>query len=141
MAGLGETYYRSTIAGLLARTLFLGGDLQGADHFSQVALDLADEDDVDAQVRSRSVQARLRATRLDEGALPIAEALVEQAGGTADLELRADVMLDLAEITSALRGWESAEPPLREALRLYKEKGDVVSSERVKRMLEPFQVQ
>jgi tetratricopeptide (TPR) repeat protein len=140
LEALDETYYRSTIAGLLARTLFLQGDLFGADRFSQIALDLADEDDVDAQVRSRSVQARILAERLDDRALPIAERLVEQTTGTADLELRGDAMVDLAEILSTLRGWESAEPPLREALRLYEQKGDVVSSEHVTRRLHGIRI-
>ena len=54
LTSLDETYYRATIAAWLARILFLRGDLAGADEYSQIALELAEEDDIDAQVRSRS---------------------------------------------------------------------------------------
>jgi len=133
---LKETYYRSTIAALLARVLFLKGDAAGADEFCRIAIDLADDDDIDAQVRSKTVQARLMAEVQGAAALEIAEQAVELSSRTADLELRGDALVDLATIIQTLRGREAAEPPLREALRLYELKGDLVSSERVMRVLD-----
>ena len=133
---LDETYYRATIAGWLARILFLRGDLEGASEYSQIALDLAEEDDVDAHVRIQLVQARLLAADNDDRAVAMAEQAVGQSSGMADLILRGDAQVDLAQVLTILRGPEMAEPPLREALALFEQKGDAVSVERVRGLLD-----
>jgi hypothetical protein len=136
LTSLDETYYRATIAAWLARTLLLRGDLSGADEYSQIALDLAEEDDIDAQVRGHLVQARLLAAAHDDRALPMAEQAVTQSQGMADLILRGDALVDLAQVLVTLRGEGMAEPPLREALALFEQKGDRVSAERVQGLLD-----
>jgi hypothetical protein len=136
LTSLDETYYRSTIAGYLARVLFLQGDLSGAGEYSQIALDLADDDDIDAQIRSHLDQARLLAAARDDRALPMAEQAVAQSQGMADLILRGDALVDLAEVRATLQGEEKAEPPLREALALFEQKGDRVSAQRVRALLD-----
>jgi tetratricopeptide (TPR) repeat protein len=136
LTSLDETYYRSTIAVYLARVLFLRGDVTGAAQYSQIALDLAEDDDIDAQVRSHLVQARLLAAAHDDRALPMAEQAVTESEGMADLILRGDALVDLAQVLSTLRGHDMAEPPLREALALFEQKGDTVSSERVRGLLD-----
>ena len=135
LASLDETYYRATIAAWLGRTLFLRGDLSGAGEYSQIALDLAEEDDIDAQVRGRLVQARVLAAAHDDRGLSLAEEAVKQSSEMADLILRGDALADLAQVLAILRTPEMAEPPLREALTLFERKGDTVSAERVRGML------
>jgi len=136
LAALDETYYRATIAAWLARTLFLRGELAGADEYSRIALELAEEDDVDAQVRSRLVQARVLAAGNDDRAVSLAEEAVSRSAEMADLILRADALADLAQVLTLLRTPEMAEPPLREALTLFEQKGDEVSSKRVRLLLD-----
>ncbi len=136
LMSLDETYYRATIAGWLARTLFLRGDLAGASEYCQIALDLAEEDDVDVHVRVQLVQARLLAADNDDRAVAMAEQAVEQSAGMADLILRGDAQVDLAQVLTILRGPDMAEPPLREALALFEQKGDAVSVERVRGLLD-----
>ena len=104
--------------------------------YSQIALDLAEDDDVDAHVRVQLVQARLLAADNDDRAVAMAEQAVEQSAGMADLILRGDALVDLAQVLTTLRGPEMAEPPLREALALFEQKGDAVSVERVRGLLD-----
>jgi hypothetical protein len=120
----------------LARTLFLRGDLAGADEYSKIALELAEEDDIDAQVRSRLVQARLLAAANDDRGVSLAEEAVQLSAEMADLILRGDALADLAQVLAILRAPEMAEPPLREALLLFEQKGDAVSAERVRVLLD-----
>jgi tetratricopeptide (TPR) repeat protein len=136
LASLDETYYRATIAVWLARTLFLRGDLAGADEYSKIALELAEEDDIDAQVRSRLVQARLLAAANDDRGVSLAEEAVQLSAEMADLILRGDALADLAQVLAILRAPEMAGPPLREALTLFEQKGDAVSAERVRVLLD-----
>jgi hypothetical protein len=66
----------------------------------------------------------------------MAEQAVTESEGMADLILRGDALVDLAQVLSTLRGQEIAEPPLREALALFEQKGDTVSSKRVRGLLD-----
>ena len=133
LASMGETYFRSSVAGLLAHALWTLERYAEADQFAQVGEELADPDDVDSQVLWRTVRAKLLARdgRVDE-AVALAEGAVMMAGETDDVDRQADAQRELAAV-HALAGREQAEgPPLREALRLYERKGDVVQAARVR---------
>ena len=55
LASMGETYFRSSVAGLLAHALWSLERYAEADQFAEVGEELADPDDVDSQVLWRTV--------------------------------------------------------------------------------------
>ena len=107
-----ETYFRSTIAAYLAEVLWLKGDLHGALEFAAEAQAIGEADDVLTQVPLRAVRAKVLATRGDaDGALRLAREAVELAAGTADDELRAGALADLAEVLVMTGDQEGSGPP------------------------------
>jgi class 3 adenylate cyclase/tetratricopeptide (TPR) repeat protein len=138
LAAIGETYYRSSITAMLARVLLARDDPSAADGACREAEKLVDADDVDGQVQWRAVRARLLARAGDrDPALAMAADAVRLSRDSTDLILQADVLVDQAEVLELAEGPDAAEPPLREALKLYERKGDLVSAGRVRsRLLE-----
>jgi tetratricopeptide (TPR) repeat protein len=67
-----------------------------------------------------------------EEALRLASEAVDLAAATPQPHLKAKAFEDLADAFEAVGDFESAGPPLREALRLYELKGDVISAERLR---------
>jgi tetratricopeptide (TPR) repeat protein len=133
LAAIDETYFRSTIAANLAKVLWLAGDADGALHFSEIAEQIGDADDVLTQVPWRSARAMVLAARGDvDGARRLATEAVDLAAATPQTHLRAEALVDLAEVLEALGDHESSGPPLREALTLFDQKGDVVSAGRLR---------
>ncbi|MEP6638682.1 MAG: AAA family ATPase [Chloroflexota bacterium] len=133
LTSMGETYFRSSVAGLLAHALWALERFAEADEFAQIGEELSDPDDVDSQVLWRTIRAKLLARdgHVDE-AIALAEGAVAWARETDDLDQQADALRDLAAV-QALAGRQQGEgPPLREALRLYERKGDVVQAARVR---------
>ena len=109
LEALGETYFRSTIAGLLAHVLLRAGRLDEASDFAATAEKISESDDLFSTVLWQTARARIRAEAGDPEAVTLAESAAALARGTADLELEADVNL-------------------REAFALYDRKGDRVSA-------------
>jgi class 3 adenylate cyclase/tetratricopeptide (TPR) repeat protein len=136
LAVMGERYFRSTVAGMLAHTLLLAGRLEEAEDLTTQAEALADPDDAWSQVLWRSTRGCLLASRDGAEAVRLAREATAIAAETADLELHADALADLAEVLAVVEGRKSAEPPLTEALRLYERKGDESSAQRTRRRLE-----
>jgi tetratricopeptide (TPR) repeat protein len=136
LAAIGETYFRSTMASYLAQVLWLRGDPDGALRFSEIAEEIGDADDILTQVPWRSVRAKVLASRGDpEDARRLAREAVELAAGTSHTHLRAEALIDLAEVLTSIGERESAGPPLREALKLFEEKGDVASAESLRQRI------
>ena len=132
----GEQYFRSSIAGALARVLLRQEKLEEASEFADLARELADPDDADPQVLWRSVKAGLLARAGDgSAAADLMNEAVQLASTTDDAILQAEVLLDQSELLRLLGRDDAAEPPLRAALELFTQKGDVVSAERVRRKL------
>ena len=73
---LGERYYRSTIAGLLAGVLYEEGRYEEAEQFRVIGAELAAADDIQTQALLRALHAKLEARR---GEMENAEALVDDA--------------------------------------------------------------
>jgi tetratricopeptide (TPR) repeat protein len=134
---LGETYFRSTVAGMLARALYEGGRFGDAESIAEEARALTAEDDFESQVLWRGVAARLHARdgRADE-ALELADSQLKLAAETASPVFESEARVERAEVLVLLGRQEEAEPPLREALRLSEEKGDLVSADRIRLLLE-----
>jgi len=137
LSAIGESYFRSTIAAFLAQVLCATGDTDESLHFTEVAEELGDADDVLTQVPWRGVRAKILATRGEaEAARRLASDAVALAGATSDPRLRADALVDLADVLEAIGDAESAGPPLREALDLFVRKGDLVSAGRLRERID-----
>jgi ATP/maltotriose-dependent transcriptional regulator MalT len=137
LAQLEERYYRSSIAGALARVLLLKDRLTEAELFTRLAEDIADPEDTDPQVMWRAVRARILAGRGDViDALRLADEAVALTEETEDVLLKADVLTDRAAVLRAAGRLDDASRQLVAALELYERKGDVVSADRTRSLLE-----
>jgi tetratricopeptide (TPR) repeat protein len=142
LGAMGERNYRSTIDALLGEVLATLGQFDDAQRFSELAEELAAEDDIWGQVHWRQGRARAYA---GTGRFAEAEALsreaVELARGTVDIATLGGALVDLAEVLTLAGRQDETEPPLREALSLYERKEDLVSVARVRGLLtEPAEV-
>ncbi|HUG30301.1 MAG TPA: adenylate/guanylate cyclase domain-containing protein [Candidatus Limnocylindria bacterium] len=132
LEALGERYFRSTVVGLLAKVLWLRGELAEAERLCALAEEIADPEDVDTQVLWRLTRSRLLASTDPDQARAVAATAVEMADGTVGLVLRGDAWRNQAELLAGLGDDAGAEASFREALRLYEQKGSVVSAEMVR---------
>jgi ATP/maltotriose-dependent transcriptional regulator MalT len=136
LAALDERYYRSSIAGALARVLLLEDKLDEAEQFTRLAQEIADPEDTDPQVLWRSVRSRILAVRGEAAeALRLSEEAVQLTGETEDVVLKADALVDRSAVLAALGRLDAASSPLQAALELFEQKGDVISAGRVRQEL------
>jgi class 3 adenylate cyclase/tetratricopeptide (TPR) repeat protein len=129
LAAMNEAYFRSTIGALLGHALWRLGRGEEAVEFARISRELADADDVYSQVLWRTVEAKYLASqgRSDEG-VALAEEALRLLEASVDIELKADTLFDLAEVLAVAGREHEGGPHLREALALYREKGDLVLS-------------
>jgi class 3 adenylate cyclase len=120
----GETGHRSSVAAWLASALSAQGRHEEAERLTHVSEETASPDDYLSQILWRSTRGRALAGqgRAGEGERFAREA-VAIAGGTDDVNLRADTLAVLAEVRP-----DEAAVLIEEALRLYEEKGNIVSA-------------
>jgi hypothetical protein len=100
LTALGEKYLLSTVAGLLAQTLYVrGGALDEIAALGQLARELATEDDVDTQALWRCVQGKhlARSGDVAGGELLVRQAL-ELLEPTDAVLFKLGAQLDLAEV-------------------------------------------
>jgi class 3 adenylate cyclase/tetratricopeptide (TPR) repeat protein len=133
----GETGFMSTSAGHMAEALYAQGRYDEAVEFTRLGEESAASDDVASQMQWRAVRAKAYAML---GRLEEAETLAREGVGVADttdhLNQRGDNHISLAIVLAeAGRNTEAADE-VREALRLYEEKGNVVSAGRARQFLE-----
>jgi ATP/maltotriose-dependent transcriptional regulator MalT len=133
---MGDRYYRSTLAGLLAEALFDQGRYDEADTFTAISKELAAPDDVSSQFLWRTVRAKVLAVG---GQISEAEALAREAvdiiRASEEPDAQAEALLGLAEILVLAGRPSEAESIARESLDLFTAKGDVVSGERARAFL------
>ena len=128
LTALDERYVLPNIAALLAKTLVELDRIDEAAEIAAVADDLADEEDVEAQAVLHAVRARLLAARGEtDDACSLARRAVELAGSTDALVLRADTLVEVADVLSG----DERMAALLEALELYERKGHLVGIARV----------
>jgi tetratricopeptide (TPR) repeat protein len=126
---LGEKGFLSTRAALLAHALCAQGRYDEAGAFIEVAAETGSEDDQSTQALWRSARAKVLARQgdVDEGLRLVREAVAIVAP-TDWLNLRGDALLDLAEALDLAERPDEAAPVIAEALRLYEQKGNIVSA-------------
>jgi tetratricopeptide (TPR) repeat protein len=137
LEAIGERYFRSTVAGLHAHALVEVGELDRAAASAALARELADPDDLEAQVLWRSAEAKVLARRGGaEDAVRLATEAVQLAAQTVDIMLHADALLDLGTVLRMLGREEEAGPLIEEALLLYERKGAVAAVARARKVAE-----
>ena len=126
---LGERYLLSTVVGELARVLYAQARYDEADGMSHEAEALADEDDIASQTLWRSVRAKIlaRGGNTQEG-LRLAWEAVELIGRTDAYVMRAETLVDLAEILRLAERESEADSWLDEAVALLDAKENVVAA-------------
>ena len=131
-----QTAVLATRAAELADAICEQGRYEEAETWIRLARESAGSDDLDAAFAWRYVQAKVLA-RL--GAVDEAEQLAREAvdivARTDALNRHGDSLLALAEILHVLGNEDEALENIRGALRLYEQKGNIVSAERAKAML------
>ncbi|MGZ5294182.1 MAG: AAA family ATPase [Actinomycetota bacterium] len=129
IAKLEEQGYQSTVAALLAHVLIAQGREDDAEAFIDEAAAAAADDDVTTHILVRAGRGRVAASRSD---LPGAEALCREAVAltetTDDLNMRGDVLLDLAHVLAAAGNAEGAGTAAAQARALFDAKGNVVQA-------------
>jgi tetratricopeptide (TPR) repeat protein len=132
---MGEKYFLSTVAGLLAHTLYLTNRVEEAEGFSRVSEQTAGDD-----VESQSLWRRARAKVLVRSGLSdAAEALAREACALIERvdspSTRANSLMDLAEVLALSGKTQEAIPLLTEAVLLHERKGNLVTAERARAVL------
>jgi tetratricopeptide (TPR) repeat protein len=133
---IGETFNQPNLAAMLADALHAQGRGNEALAFTEISERLAGPEDVYTQAQWRSIRAKVLASlgRVAE-AETLARAAVEAAETTDFPVLRADSKRDLAEVLHAAGRRDDAAEALRQAIRLYEEKGNTVSAARARLVL------
>jgi class 3 adenylate cyclase/tetratricopeptide (TPR) repeat protein len=130
LTALDERFVRPYIAALLAKALFELGRHEEAESIAALAGEITSDDDVEAQVVLRSVQARLLAARGQSAeAQARAREVLELARETDSPVLHADTLVDLAEVFEDAPSERAS--LLDEARALYEQKRHLVGLERV----------
>jgi ATP/maltotriose-dependent transcriptional regulator MalT len=128
---LRERYLFSTLSGLLARALWAQDRPGEAEDMAALAEELADSDDIDAQVHWRSVRAKVLAERGEaDEAEQLARSAVELLEGTDAVVLQIDANIDLGQVLAKI-GREGADAAFERARRLATDKGSEVLVGRV----------
>ncbi len=134
---LGERAFLSTVSALLAHAICAQGRYDEADMFCSLAEEVGADDDITTQVLWRSSRAKVLGGRgeLDE-AVRLARAAVAMAEETDDVNMRADALVDFADVVALAGDTVARDDGLRRAHDLYVAKGNVVSARSTERALE-----
>jgi DNA-binding SARP family transcriptional activator/tetratricopeptide (TPR) repeat protein len=123
----------ATRAAELANVLYVAGRYDEAAEWVRRARDSAGDDDLDAALTRRPVEAMLRARdgQLEDGER-IARATVELAMTTDSPNRRADALLALAEVLELAGAAQEAKRHVGDALELYEQKGNTAAAAHVR---------
>jgi len=126
---MGEKSNLSTVAAMLAEALYRQGNDTEAERFSIVSEEAAALEDVAAQVAWRGTRAKVLARRGQHAeAESIAREAVTLAEATDATSIRADALMDLAEVLSLDDRPDEAGPIVNQATDLYEAKGNLTSA-------------
>jgi class 3 adenylate cyclase/tetratricopeptide (TPR) repeat protein len=136
LEAIGERAELSTTAALLALALCKLERLEEARHYADIAEASSSPGDIATQVILLRARSRITAGAGEhDRAEDMARAAVELAGTTDWLELRADALIDLAQLLDAAGRSDDAGECVRHAIDLYERKGIVASVTRVRAQL------
>ncbi|HWM14345.1 MAG TPA: BTAD domain-containing putative transcriptional regulator [Gaiellaceae bacterium] len=132
---MGETSFLSTLAVVLAESVYQQGRLEEAERLTEQSERAASADDVVSQVGWRVVRAKVAAARgeAEEGER-LARDAVERARGTDYLDLQGTALAALAEVLERAGRAEEAAAHADEAARTFERKGNVVSAGRAREL-------
>ncbi len=127
LSQIGEKYLLSTVAGLLAQTLYALGRLDEVDAPTTLSRELATDDDVDTQALWRCVSGKMSAQRgdVDAGEGLIREA-IEILAPTDGVLFQYGALIDLAEVQRLAGRPDEQAATLRQARSLAEAKGSEV---------------
>jgi class 3 adenylate cyclase/tetratricopeptide (TPR) repeat protein len=129
LARMGETFYLSTMAGVLARVIRDQGRDDEALVWLETAQSAAAQDDIDAQAGWRSTRAPILARRSEMApALQLAQEALVLARQTEAPTLQADTLVELAGVLLSAGRLDDARRTMAEARALYEAKGNRVSA-------------
>jgi class 3 adenylate cyclase/tetratricopeptide (TPR) repeat protein len=132
----GEKGYLSSVAANLGDTLYEKGRLDDAYEHSVTAERVGAEDDPATQMAWRTVRAKVLATRGETAqAEELAREAEEIAASTEFLNLRAWVLLGLADVLNMAGKEDEATDAVERALGMYERKGNLVGAERARALL------
>jgi DNA-binding SARP family transcriptional activator len=130
---MGEGTLLATTAAMLAQAIHAQGRHQDADSFCLVSERTAAAEELPTQVMWRGVRAKILGQQGRAGA---AEALAREAVRLSEptdlLTVRADALIDLAEVLELRGSAAEADATARQGLALYEQKGDLVSAARIR---------
>jgi class 3 adenylate cyclase/tetratricopeptide (TPR) repeat protein len=133
----GETGVFATLAGYHAEALYRLGRYDDAERATRESQEAATIADADAQARWRNVRAKIAARRGDvDLALQLNAEAAEYLERSDYLDLRGDVLLARAEVLALAGRFEEAAENITEAVRMYRQKGNIVSAERAQAELD-----
>jgi class 3 adenylate cyclase/tetratricopeptide (TPR) repeat protein len=134
---IGERGYNATVTALLSQAVLAQGRVEEADALTVEAERNGATDDMTTQVVWRSVRGRVLSARgMHDGAEALAREATTLAAQTDDVNMRADALLDLAEVLRAAGRAPEGAPYLRQALELFDAKGNEVAAARARASLD-----
>ncbi|HXV95750.1 MAG TPA: BTAD domain-containing putative transcriptional regulator [Gaiellaceae bacterium] len=132
----GDKSFRSTMATVLAEALLQLDRREEAEQLAGIALALASVDDVATQARARAVHAKILAAKRDfDGAERVAREALEHSQDTDDLDMRAFVLLSVAEVLRLAGRDDEAKAGFEEAAALSDRKGNVMTANQARTRL------
>jgi DNA-binding SARP family transcriptional activator len=130
---MGEGTLLATTAAMLAQAIHAQDRHQEADSFCLVSERTVAAEDLPTQVMWRGVRAKILGR---QGRAGEAEALAREAVRLSEptdlLTMRADALVDLAEVLELRGSAAEADATARQGLALYEQKGDLVSAARIR---------
>ncbi len=134
---MGEKATLSTLAAILAEVRWLQGDAAEADRLTLVSQENSTEDDFLSQMAWRATRAKVLGKAGDlEAAEALCKEAIEISAKTDYLETTGSVFLAYSEVLMGAGRKEESEAMAREALRLFGEKGNIVSADLATELLE-----
>jgi thioredoxin-like negative regulator of GroEL len=129
ITALEEQGYQSTVAALLAHVLIALGRVEEADRLVQESASVAADDDVTTRILVQAARGGLASAHgeIDDAVARCREA-VTLAEATDDVNMRGDVLLDLARALAGAGDEEGARMARQAARELFASKGNVVQA-------------
>ncbi len=135
-----ERNYISTTAGFLGETLYQQDRLVEAESFVQISREIAARDDLSSQLLWRGVLGKVLARAgVFQEAEELAREAVKLVQASEEPVMRGFAVMGLAEVLRLAGKEEEAAVPIKEAIQLFEEKGNLVAAQRARDLLEPSQ--